>query len=311
MSSWVKTVHDYLRLRRALGFKLERTGNALVDFARWLQHEAAEYITVPLALKWARRTPAIRGSRVAGRLGHVRGFARYMAAVDSRTQIPPSNLLPFRPRRARPYLYTDEEIRRLLAAALHLSPDDALRRWTYFVLFGLLSVSGLRIGEALGLRLSEVDLKTGLLTVQKAKRDQARLVPLHPSVQRQLAVYRSRRDRYLAGREGSDYFFVSKRGHRLDSAEVRRTFYRMSRQTGLRGRTDSHGPRIHDLRHRFATQTLIKWYRAGVDVERAIPILSTYLGHIRVADTYWYLTACPELMGHAVKRLERRWAQSA
>jgi integrase/recombinase XerD len=311
MSNWCKTVRDYLTLRHALGHKLEWAGTELGDFARLLQREAADYITVPLALRWAHSTPSTLRSRAACRLSLVRGFARYLSAVDSRTEVPPFSLLPFRPQRARPYLYTDDEIRRLLAAALRLSPNDALRRWTYYVLFGLLSVTGLRIREALGLRLSDVDLKTGVLTVQKAKMDQSRLVPLHPSAQRQLAQYGSRRERYLAGREASDYFFVSKRGNRLDGAEVRRTFYRLSRQTGLRGAADSHGPRIHDFRHRFATQTLINWYRSGVEAERRISVLSTYLGHIHVADTYWYLTACPELMGQAVKRLERRWEQFA
>jgi integrase/recombinase XerD len=307
MTNWTKTVREYLSLRRALGFKLEWAGTELADFARMMQREAADYITVPVALKWAHHTRSARRSRAARRLSLVRGFARYMRAADSRTEVPPDSLLPYRPKRARPYLYTDGEISALLSTALQLSPDDALRRWTYYVLFGLLSVSGLRIREALNLRLSDVDLQAGVLQVQKTKMGQSRLVPLHDSAKRQLGRYRSRRDRYLAGREASDYFFVSKRGNRLDGAEVRRTFYRLSRQIGLRGANDSHGPRIHDIRHRFATRTLINWYRSGVDAERRISVLSTYLGHVHVADTYWYLTACPELMGCAVKQLERRW----
>jgi integrase/recombinase XerD len=137
-----------------------------------------------------------------------------------------------------------------------------------------------------------------------------RLVPLHPSANKELTRYRSRRDRYLVGRDASDYFFVSKRGNRLDGAEVRRTFYALSRQIGLRGPSDSHGPRLHDFRHRFAVGTLVHWYRSGEDVERRISVLSTYLGHVHVDDTYWYLTGCPELMGLAVKRLERRWREA-
>jgi len=309
MNNWSKMVRQYLTLRRALGFKLEWAGTELADFARRLQRDAAAYITVSLALAWAHGTSSALRSRAAYRLSLVRGFARYVSAFDSRTEVPPISLLPFQPQRARPYLYTDDEIRRLLAAALLLSPDDALRRWTYHVLFGLLTVSGLRIREALYLRLRDVDLKAGVLTVHKAKMGQSRLVPLHPSSQKHLARYLARRGRYFSGREASDYFFVSKRGSRLDGATVRRTFYRLSRQTGLRGATASHGPRIHDLRHRFATQTLINWYRSGVDAERRISVLSTYLGHVHVADTYWYLSACPELMGYAVKRLEQRWDQ--
>jgi integrase len=190
-----------------------------------------------------------------------------------------------------------------------LSPDDALRRWTYYVLFGLLAVSGMRISEALGLRLHDVDLQNSVLTIRGTKFGQSRLVPLHPSANQELTRYRSRRDRYLLGRDASDYFFVSKRGNRLDGAEVRRTFYALSRKIGLRGPSDNHGPRLHDFRHRFAVGTLVNWYRSGEEVERRISVLSTYLGHIHVADTYWYLTSCPELMGLAVKRLERRWRE--
>jgi integrase/recombinase XerD len=307
MTNWAKTVRDYLGLRRALGFKLEWAGTELTDFARLLQRESAAYLSVALALKWAHRTASGNRSSAARRLSLVRGFARYLCAADSRTEVPPISLLPYRPKRARPYLYTDEEIRALLSAALQLAPNDALRRWTYCTLFGLLSVSGLRIREALNLRLKDVDFQAGVLHVQKAKMGQSRLVPLHASTKQHLIRYGARRDRYLAGRDASDFFFVSKRGNRMDGAEVRRTFYLLSRQTGLRGATDSHGPRIHDIRHRFATQTLINWYRSGVDAERRISVLSTYLGHVHVADTYWYLSACPELMGYAVKRLERRW----
>jgi integrase/recombinase XerD len=306
MKAWDKAVREYLALRRGFGFKLERAEPELTDFARYLNRKAIGHITVPVALKWA-QAPSLRPAHAAQRLSFVRGFARFRHAIDSRTEVPPIGLLPFRPQRARPYLYTDREIRDLVTAALRLSPDDALRRWTYHVLYCLLAITGMRVGEALALRVADVDLQAALLTVRGAKFGQSRLVPLHRSTHRALLAYLARRDRYLAGREASDYFFVSKRGNRLDGAEVRRTFYKLSRQTGLRGATASHGPRLHDFRHRFAVETLIRWYRAGVDAERRLPVLSTYLGHIHVADTYWYLTACPALMGSAVKRIEKRW----
>jgi integrase len=171
-------------------------------------------------------------------------------------------------------------------------------------------VSGLRIGEALGLRRNDVDLKAGVLTIRGAKFDQSRLVPIHASTKQALLAFQSRRNRHFCGRPTSDYFFVSIRGNHLDASEARRTFYTLSRQIGLRGATDSHGPRLHDFRHRFAVETLIRWYRTNVDPERRIQVLSTYLGHIHVADTYWYLTACPALMGSVVKRLEDRWRSS-
>jgi integrase/recombinase XerD len=309
MNTLREALQSYLAMRRALGFKLSDAGPALSDFVAFLERNRKSYITIRLALKWAQKTGA-RPERWAHRLTYIRGLARYRSATDPRTEIPPWSLLPFRSRRAQPYLYTDDEIRLLLKASLGLSPTDALRRWTYYSLLGLLAVSGLRISEALSLRLSDVDLQDAVLTIHGTKFGKSRLVPLHPSAQRVLSRYKSRRNRYLDGRTTSDFFFVTKRGTKLDKNNVRRTFHALSRQTGLRGQFDSRGPRLHDFRHRFAIQTLLHWYRSGDDVERLLPVLSTYLGHVRPDDTYWYLTACPELMGQAVKRLERRWRSS-
>jgi integrase len=303
MNTWPKAVREYLALRRGLGFKLMQPGLDLADFARFLSRQAAAHVTVSLALKWAHRSP-----RSAQRLGNVRGFARYYRAIDPRTEIPPAGLLPFRPRRAQPYLYTDSETRGLLAAALRLSSFDPLRRWTFHALYGLLAVSGLRVGEALALHLDDVDLQAGVLTVRGAKFGQSRLVPLHASTKQVLLDYRARRHQSFVGRDVSDSFFVSKVGTRLSGSVVRTTFYQLSRQTGLRGPSDSHGPRLHDFRHRFAVETLIRWYRCGVDPDRRIQVLSTYLGHIHVADTYWYLSACPALMASAMRRVEERWS---
>jgi integrase len=167
-------------------------------------------------------------------------------------------------------------------------------------------VTGLRISEVLNLQSKDVDLERGILTIRDTKFGKSRLVPIHESTKQVLSDYVSHRDRCLAGRPAS-HFFVSTRGTRLDGGQIRHTFYDLSRQTGLRGASASHGPRIHDFRHRFALQTLVRWYRLDQDVECRLPILSTYLGHVHVADTYWYLTANPELMGLAMKRLEKRW----
>ncbi len=175
-------------------------------------------------------------------------------------------------------------------------------------MLGLLSVTGLRIGEAIRLPLEDVDLQAGLLTIRGTKFGKSRLVPIHRSTQEVLEQYRARRERFLGGC-GASAFFISSRGNSLDSGDIHRTFYKLSRQIGLRGETASHGPRLHDFRHRFAVQTLLRWYRAGEDVERRLPVLSTYLGHVHVADTYWYLSAYPELMGLAVAHLEQRWGE--
>ena len=301
-----KAVHNYLAMRRALGFKLRDAGVGLSDFVVFLQRQRASSITIELALQWATQPSHHQPADWAKRLTWVRGFARHWSATDPRTEIPPWGLLPHRPGRARPYLYTADEIERLLKAAKSLPSRQGLRGLTYRCLFGLLAVTGLRISEALALARQDVDLQQAVLTIRHSKFGKSRLVPLHCSTQRVLWQYAERRDLML-GSDATARFLVSDRGRPLESSTVRRTFYQLSRQTGLRSPADHHGPRLHDFRHRFAVQTLIEWYRSGQDVERRLPILSTYLGHAHVSDTYWYLSACPELMGLAKLRMERRW----
>ena len=307
MTTLRAAVQEYLTLRRALGFKLREAGNRLLEFVRFMKQQRASYITTQLALTWAQQPAAVQPAEWARRLSVVRAFARHRSATDPRTEIPPDGLLPYRPKRARPYLYSDDEIRGLLRAALELPGRGGLRPWTYHCLFGLLSVSGLRIGEARNLELPDVDLQAAVLTIRGAKFGKSRLVPLHASTRDVLADYLARRERCWATRPVSPYVFVSNWGNRLDGGEIHRTFYALSRQTGLRGPSESHGPRLHDLRHRFAVTTLLRWYRSGEDAERRLPILSTYLGHVHVSDTFWYLSAWPELMREAMRRLERSW----
>lgn len=306
MTSVAQSIQEYLKLRRNLGFKLRDAGLCLAKFAAFLDTRGESHITTALALEWAQQSPSAQPATCAQRLGYVRGFARYHVANDPQTEIPPSGLLPFRPRRAQPYLYSDEDIAGLLQGALELPTAGGLRPWTYHCLLGLLSVTGLRIGEAVRLKAEDVDLPAGVLTVRGTKFGKSRLVTIHPSTGEVLEQYRARRETFLAGRIAST-FFITSRGNPLDIGDIHRTFYQLSRRLGLRGATASHGPRLHDFRHRFAVETLLRWYRAGDDVERRIPMLSTYLGHVHVADTYWYLSACPELMGLAVARLEQRW----
>ena len=309
MTPLAKAIEDYLALRRSLGFKLRDAGICLAKFAAFLEERGAAHITIPLALEWAQQNPSVEPSTCAQRLGHVRSFARHYQANDPQTEIPPPDLLPYHPRRARPYLYSDEEVERLLRGALDLQPVDGLRPWTFHCLFGLLSVAGLRIGEAIRLQIDDVDLQEGLLTVRGTKFGKSRLVPIHLSTQTVLAQYQARRARFVADHLASSHFFITSRGNHLDIGDIHRTFYKLSRQMGLRGETASHGPRLHDFRHRFAVETLLQWYRSGEDVERRLPVLSTYLGHVHVADTYWYLSASPELMGQAMARLEQRWQE--
>jgi len=301
-----KAVRDYLTMRRSLGFKLVRHEAGLHEFVSFLARRSSPHITVKLALEWATQDSNDKPYEWAARLSIVRGFTRHWSATDPSTEVPPLGLLPYRPPRARPYFYSNHEIEELLKAAKTRPSIDPLRPWTYYCLFGLLAVTGLRLGEALNLRTGDLDWSEGILTIRGAKFGKSRLVPLHTSTCKVLAAYAKRRDeRFGVRTEG--HFLVNLNGNRLDKGEVHRAFYILSRQIGLRAVDARRGPRLHDFRHRFAVETLLRWYRNGEDPKRRLPILSTYLGHGHVTDTYWYLTGTPELLGAAAKRLEKRW----
>lgn len=298
---------DYVTMRRCLGFKLEQAAKHLLDFVSFLETRKASFITTKLALEWAQQPSSARTSTWANRLSAIRGFAVYRQATDSRTEVPPSDLLPTCFRRMKPYLYSNEEIERLLKAALEMPKASVLTRRTYYCFLGLLSVSGMRVGEAIGLKVADVDLCIGLLTVRESKFGKSRLIPLHESTRKALSDYADCRDKLL--QRSSTYFFISSVGTKLSNGVVRRTFYQLSRKIGLRGQKAKTGPRLQDLRHRFAVETLSHFYSHGENAEHWLPVLSTYLGHASINDTYWYLTACPELMEQAVHRLEQRWEE--
>jgi len=298
-----KALEEYLAVRHALGFKLRIAGRLLQRFVDFAESQGASFISRKLALRWATQPADAQPSQWSNRLAMVRRFAQYLSAADPRTEIPPQELLPYRYHRKPPYIYADVEILNLIRAAKELPPPGGLRAQTYSTLIGLIAVTGMRIGEPIGLDRKDVDLEQGVLTVRQTKFGKSRLVPLHPSTTEKLTEYARFRDR-LCPSPQSPSFFVSERGTRLTDYTVRRWFVILSRQIGLRGPEDSHGPRLHDLRHRFAIKTLLDCYRAGVDVERQMPVLATYLGHGHVADTYWYISAAPELLRQATLRLE-------
>jgi len=312
MNSLREALQEFIDLRRGLGYKMHCEGLLLPRFVSFLEEHGAEHISVRLAVEWA-QCVSVQPAEWARRLCFVRGFARHRSATDSRTEIPPLGLLPHRSTRARPHLYTEDEIRRLLDAALELPvvwPSTPLRPWVFHGLIGLLSVTGMRLSEALNLKLVDVDLKQAVLTIRGAKFGQWRLVPIHLSTCAVLADYLTRREQFFH-HPVSSYVFVSRRGTRLDGGHVHRTFYTLSRNTGLRQVGASKGPRLHDFRHRFAIQTLIRWYQTNKEPGREMPLLSTYLGHVCISGTYWYLSGNPELMAQAMARLERRWGESS
>ena len=304
MSKLQAALDEYLALRRALGFKLRLPGRLLQRFVEFADHADATYITTDLAVQWATRPADAQPAQWANRLGMVRRFAQFCSSNDPHTTVPPLDLLPHRYHRPAPYLYRNEEITGLLEAARQLPSVTGLRPHTYATLFGLYVATGLRANEPLRLDRDDADLVNGVLTIRGTKFGKSRYVPLHPSTQRALQRYASRRDR-LCRNPDTASFFLSDRGTRLTEWSVRWTFVKLSHQIGLRDAGDSRGPRLHDFRHRLAINTILAWYRRGVDVERHLPELSTYLGHAHITDTYWYLTATPTLLRYVLQRVER------
>jgi integrase/recombinase XerD len=295
-------LENYLLLRHASGFKMNRIDNDLRRFVAFLDSGAASTVTVELAVVWARQ-PAMKPITVDFRISAVRGFAHYMHAIDPATEVLPRGLLSVPRRRPLPYLYSAGELVRLLRATRRLRPP--LRAETLTTLLGLIASTGMRLGETLTLTRDDVDLADGMITIQHAKFDRVRMVPLHPSVTSALRHYRASRQR-LCTTPRTDRFFCSSTGAMLRREEVQRVFRQITTELGIR--TDTVRPRIHDLRHTFAVNTLLDWQRDGVDISRRLPLLSTYLGHVEPANTYWYLSAVPELMHTAAERLEQHTA---
>ena len=305
-------VEAYLVARRRLGFQLRVEGGELLRFARFADASGHRGpVAVELALRWAQT--AERSTRLyrARRIETVRCFARHQALLEPATEIPPARILGPAHRRTQPHIYSQDEITRLLTHAARLRSRKGLRARTYVAILSLLACTGLRISEALRLQLIDVDLDAGLLTVRETKFNKSRLVPLHASASAALRGYVAHRDRVQPRWPGAS-LFISEAGRRLAYTTVRTTFRELADRVVVRvpGRRR---PRLHDLRHTFACRCLLRWIREGVDVHERIAALSTYLGHAKVSDTYWYLTGVPELMAITASRFElfahERWPQ--
>jgi integrase len=293
---------DYLALRRALGYRLARPEKLLNQFLDHLDRAGKSRVTVAVALDWA-RLPANGGSNWwAYRLSAVRGFATYLHAIDPVHEIPAADLLPQRPLRASPYLYSDADIAALIAATRALRIP--LRQATFATLIGTLAVTGIRVGEAIALNRGDVDLASGRLVVRHGKFGKARELTLHPTTVTALRRYQRLRDG-SAPPTGTAAFFVSLAGTRLLYCNVHNVFRRLVHLAGLAPRSASCRPRIHDLRHSFAVRAMLDAYAAGQDGQARLTLLSTWLGHVHPGSTYWYLSASPELMAAAGQRLEQ------
>jgi integrase len=307
MNGLEQSLADYLHVRRALGFKLERAEKLLAQYLAFLDGRGEDRVTVANALDWTRLPETASASWWAFRLSTVRGFAGYLHALDPAHEIPPADALPRQIRRAVPYLYTDTELTALLAETDRLR--GRLRQATYRTLFGLLAVTGMRVGEAIRVDRNDLDLAGGVLTVRDSKFGKSRQLPLHASTITALRGYLQIRNRHQHA-EVSDALLISPTGNRLIYCNVHTTFRQLRDGASLHCDTPACRPRIHDFRHRFAVLTLLDWYRQGVEVQPLLPLLSTYLGHTHPRHTYWYLTAAPELMAIAAGRLED-WEQQS
>jgi len=302
MSALGRHVQEYLALRRSFGFTLEREERLLASFVEYSESAGAKNLSSELAVAWAKLPAAASANQWAKRLGIVRRFAIYLQTIDEATQVPPSGVFPTNRRRPTPYLFTERDVERILQAARGLlSP---LRAATHEALFGLLAASGMRLGETVALARDDVDLNSGVITIRHAKFDRTRLVPLHETTTTALSHYAATRDR-LCPRPRADVFFCSSIGTALDRSGVDKTFREITTTLGLR--TAMVRPRVHDLRHGFAVRTLVTWQRQGTRIDRNLATLSGYLGHVAPSDTYWYLSAVPELMELAASRLEVRF----
>jgi integrase len=290
MTTLREALGDYLRIRRRLGFEMPQDGRMLEGFVEFLERAGAHRITTELALMWARTPADAHPHYWRQRLGVARGFARHLATIDPASEVPSKDLLPATRPRIAPYIYTDAEIAAVMAAARELRPP--LRAARHETLIGLLAVTGMRPGEALALDRQDVNLRHGAVHVRAGKQNKQREVPLHESTTGALREYARRRDARFPT-PSTPAFFISARGRRMARGELNQTFTKLIREVGPEGRGARARPRPHDLRHAFAVRTLLDWYRAGEDIDRRMPLLSTYLGHYA---------------GDPVKRRERRRA---
>jgi integrase/recombinase XerD len=300
MSGLRRHLEDYLEMRRALGFKLERAGALLAQFVAFAEDSGADAITVELALAWARLPEGAQPTWVARRLEVVRIFARHLAILDPTNEVIPTDLLAVRTFRRPPYLYSPGEIAALMDAASNLA--NPLKAATFETLIGLLACTGLRAGEAMRLDRGDFDDAEGVLVVRNTKFNKSRQVPLHPTTVDALRRYGRRRDELCASPR-TPALFLSSTGTRLGHPVLQPTFVRLLHTSAV-GATAPRCPRVHDLRHSFTVTTLLRWYRDGGDIAVRMPSLSTYLGHVDPSSTYWYLQAAPELLALAADRLE-------
>ncbi len=302
MKTLGKSLEQYLGLRRSLGFKLLAADSLLHSFVAFMEARDADFITATLSVEWATQPTTCGPLRWDVRLGYVRHFAEFLSAFEPRTEIPSRDLLPYPAvHRNPPYLFSPIEIARLLKAAQGIRSRRGLNGATYATLFGLLAVTGMRVGEATTLDLEDLDFERLLLHVRHTKLGKSRWVPIHPTTRKALLAYRRKRDHLFP--QARPHYFISERGRRLAVAHANEVLRQLCEQVEIdpRGRRIS----IHAFRHSFVVRTITNWYEQNEDAERRLPELSTFLGHNDPGSTYWYLSATPELLALVTAKMDR------
>ena len=302
MSALARSAQDYLEMRRSVGYVLRQEGRMLADFVGYCERRGITRVTTEATLGWATEPAAASSTWWAKRLGVVRGFAAHLKTLQEDTEVPPRGLLPGRASRMTPYLFSPAQITALMAAAHALA--HPLRAASFEALIGLMAITGLRTGEAMALDRADVDLDEGVLTIWRSKLGKSRQVPLHQTTTAALAAYAARRDQ-LCPRPATRSFLLSGGGTRLNHTNASTTFGGLLDSAGIATPAGRRRPRLYDLRHSFAVATLVGWHAEGADVQARLPVLSTWMGHVKPSSTYWYLHATPELLAVTAGRLER------
>jgi integrase len=295
-------VNRYLRDRRNLGYKLEIDGRILQGFAAYADKKGTSLpLNLSVVFEWANLAPSGSEIAIARRVSIVRAFSLYLHIFDPSSPVIPTSRIGRTHRRLPPYIYSQDDIAACLKAARNLLPAYGIRPLTICTILGLIVSSGLRPGEAVRLRKNDINLDAGVITVNQSKSWRRRLVAIDISVIEILKEYRIIRDLFEP-LKNSDSFFLMDDGKGLNIASADHAFKVIREQVGLNHKINGRYPRLYDFRHTFVCRRIQSWYESGLDADLLIPQLSRYLGHKKIQDTYWYITATPELMSAAAQR---------
>ena len=303
-----KGIEDYIQLRRSFGFSYEQGAVNLRSLSSFLKRQRKKFINTRTVLDWLESHPQASSMQQSTRLSHANAFALYWKAFESKTEIPDRDICNHPPRRARPYIYSALECKKILKGCFQMSiptgvPSKLYAR-AYYALYGLIMTTGLRRWEAVNLRREHIDLQKATLFVEITKFRKSRMIPLDFTTVLQLQAYAKIRDKLVAHPK-TDHFFLSSPTRAISDDMIYYRFVRICHEAGIKPSVQGKGPRLHDLRHTFAVRVIQRWLREGKNIHELMPLLSTYMGHDHPSDTYWYLTGIPEILKYGLHKDQR------